>query len=741
MQGMFYGAFQGKKKDMLPLLSKLGEKRGDRDHMLGVIFQKLHLPDDWPELGDEDWVKARFASGGSMTINYLEGPLFSVLSDYLLPVEGLTVTQTLDYGVKTYTYSPYGSLEILSFERKDQVRSAARPFERETGQSSVIQDRQSWSDYETANAKDLIPDGVLPPPRAADSPFLLQKGVLVKYLGHEEAVAVPESCTAIGPRAFQDCKELKRVTVPKTVKTIGEEAFSGCSALEDVELAQGLEALGGGAFWGTKLRRIELPEGLSYVGFLCFPDGVFLKIPASLTKLDGQTVQKLAGAEVAGGNSAYFSQDGALYARTQTGAVLLRVPQTVQGIFEIPDGVQAIGENAFYCCRKLTGVGFPAGLTKIGRDAFGGCGALESVELPEGLVTIESGAFEYCKLRSVRFPASLKTIGSYAFQTVIGGDATALKRVELPEGVQCGKDAFDEDTVLAADLASEAARQRLSLQGQAVELSLTPGRDYTGLVTPAVLAYFVDRDAAEALTQLEPFAPELWELLPDLLCHARCRGAQKAERRLLELEQEGQAQGKKRKPPTAAQLKKLWWVRDNPDGTCTIWDYRGPSLHPVLPAAIGKRTVAKWEFTFGSGRIPSALDQIVTLTLPATLTKFDCRRWDRARLLERIEVEAGNPAYRSRDGVLFSVSGTKLLLYPCGRREARYEIPEGVRSIAKWAFQENAALREVVFPASLKKVDEEAFDSELAQDLTIRAPAGSCWEDFAQEHEISFQPL
>ena len=27
MQGMFYGASQGKKRDILPLLSKLGEKR------------------------------------------------------------------------------------------------------------------------------------------------------------------------------------------------------------------------------------------------------------------------------------------------------------------------------------------------------------------------------------------------------------------------------------------------------------------------------------------------------------------------------------------------------------------------------------------------------------------------------------------------------------------------------------------------------------------------------------------
>ena len=709
MQGLFYGAFQGKKKDLLPLLSKLGEKRGDRDHMMGFIFRYLHLPDNWAELGDEDWVKARFASGGSMNINYLEGPLFSELSAYLLPVEGLTMTQTLDYGVKRYTYSPYGSLEILNFDRKDQVRSAARPFERETGQSSVVQDQQSWSDYESANAQDLIPDEVLPPPCCTDSPFLIQKGVLVKYLGHEETVTVPEGCTAIGPRSFQHCKELKRVTIPKTVETIGEEAFSCCSALEEVELAQGLKTLEGGVFWGTKLRRVELPEGLNCIK-LCFPDGVFLKIPASLTKMDDYTIQHLAGAEVAKGNSAYFSQNGALYAKTKTGAVLLRVPQTVQGVFEIQDGVQAIGEKAFWCCRELTGVRFPAGLTQIGRDAFGGCGALESVELPEGLVTIEGSAFSGSSLRAVRFPSTLQTIEYFAFQTVIGrGAATALKRVELPENTTCSQSSFDEDTVIAADLASEAARQRLLLPAQAVELSLTPGRDYTGMVTPAVLAYFVDRDAVEAFTQLEPFVPELWELLPDLLRHARLRGAQKVEQRLLELEQLGQEQGKKRKPPTAAQLKKLWWVRDNPDGTCTILDYRGPFLHPVLPAAVGKRAVKQWSRSFDTPRTPSTLDQIITLTLPATLTKFE-DTLGKASRLERIEVEAGNPAYRSQDGVLLNAAGTALLLYPLGRREARYEIPERVRSIKPDSFRGNCFLQEVIFPKGLKKVEKFSFE-------------------------------
>lgn len=88
------------------------KKRENAETMQGFIFNNLYLPDNWPELGDDDWVKVQYASGGSMNINYLEGPLFSDLSAYLFPVEGLTYTKTLDYGGICYTYSPYDSLEI-----------------------------------------------------------------------------------------------------------------------------------------------------------------------------------------------------------------------------------------------------------------------------------------------------------------------------------------------------------------------------------------------------------------------------------------------------------------------------------------------------------------------------------------------------------------------------------------------------------------------------------------------------
>lgn len=125
------------------------------------------------------------------------------------------------------------------------------------------------------------------------------------------------------------------------------------------------------------------------------------------------------------------------------------------------------------------------------------------------------------------------------------------------------------------------------------------------MVTPAVMA---------------PFTPELWDWLPGLLYCARHCGAAEMEAHLLALEEAGLAQGKKRKPITAAQLKKLWKVKNNKDSTCTIADYRGGFSHPVIPAAVGPAVVTQFRDSSLGHKNNPAHRFIRSLTLPASLT-------------------------------------------------------------------------------------------------------------------------
>ena len=91
----------------------------------------------------------------------------------------------------------------------------------------------------------------------------------------------------------------------------------------------------------------------------------------------------------------------------------------------IPEGVTEICANAFLNA-AITDIRFPKSLRHIGSQAFCNCKKLTGVRFQEGLETIERLAFGNCDLREVRFPESLRTIGNDAFRE------NGLQEVILP---------------------------------------------------------------------------------------------------------------------------------------------------------------------------------------------------------------------------------------------------------------------------------------------------------------------
>ena len=252
-----------------------------------------------------------------------------------------------------------------------------------------------------------------------------RKAVSPEPTGH---VAVPSSLggfpvVGIGKYAFYNCYELEGVTIPEGVTAIGKYAFDVCSKLEGVTIPEGVAAIGEGAFSNCpKLDSVTIPESVTAIGQYAFQwcDGLKSVHISNLTAwcqikfdyyanplrqahelyLNGERVTKLIFPEglKAVGTEAFAGCSG-----------LTEVT--------IPDGVTIIGNRAFSGCSGLTEVTIPNGVTAIGNAAFSGCSGLTEVTIPDGVTTIGSSAFSDCSdLTEVMIPRSVKAIGGGAFE-------------------------------------------------------------------------------------------------------------------------------------------------------------------------------------------------------------------------------------------------------------------------------------------------------------------------------------
>ena len=112
---------------------------------------------------------------------------------------------------------------------------------------------------------------------------------------------------------------------------------------------------------------------------------------------------------------------------------------------ENPQTLTYVGKYAFNGCDKLTGFTSEApldlsGVTKLGEYAFNSCERLQYVKLGNGLAEVPQYAFNYAGLRDIEIPASVTSIGDYAFANNNFSEAGELVLPERLEAI--GSHAF-----------------------------------------------------------------------------------------------------------------------------------------------------------------------------------------------------------------------------------------------------------------------------------------------------------
>ena len=168
------------------------------------------------------------------------------------------------------------------------------------------------------------------------------KKELLRYVGQDTEVTIPDGVTSIGTCAFREIYKESLITsvfIPESVTSIGNSAFSYCTSLTSVTIPKNVTSIGDRAFsYCTSLTSITIPENVTSIGGYAF---------YNCTSLTSVTIQS----------------------------------------------VTSIGRSAFEDCTSLTSVTIPENVTIIGISAFEYCNQVSDVYCYADLDKIEE--FKY----------------------------------------------------------------------------------------------------------------------------------------------------------------------------------------------------------------------------------------------------------------------------------------------------------------------------------------------------------
>ncbi|HQN92530.1 MAG TPA: leucine-rich repeat protein [Prolixibacteraceae bacterium] len=296
-------------------------------------------------------------------------------------------------------------------------------------------------------------------------------------------LTIPNTITSIGSASFssnkigslifeEGCKlttiedncfsqnELKNVILPPTIKTIDRYAFANNYNLTSVLLPFGLQKIGKQAFLNGKLSSVSLPEDLIYLGTGAFKGnkisdielpnqnmGSHWAVSDGTTKNNGDLISNFELSYIVPIPYTLKDEDvevinGSIYKCWYTSNI-----ENIGNDITIPsilDG-QTVKEIAGYTfdAHHILAVNLPPTLKNISYGAFGEC-ELTNLFIPASLETIGEYAFVGNNIESITFEvgSQLKTIDNYAFSS------NQLTNVTIPQNVmRIGRYSFSNNKI------------------------------------------------------------------------------------------------------------------------------------------------------------------------------------------------------------------------------------------------------------------------------------------------------
>lgn len=317
----------------------------------------------------------------------------------------------------------------------------------------------------------------------------------------------------------------------------------------------------------------------------------------------------------------------------------------------ISNGIQKIGNYAFYQISSLSTAILPDSIEDIGGASFKDTSLTGQLTIPKNTVKIYPYAFDSTKITALKLNAKLERIGSYAFSDCSNLSGT----LTLPNSLYyLGEGAFYQCSNLTGDLTIPAGVTKIgsgaffNCSGFNGCLTLENGVSETGTLCFAASnsknpMSFDELVLPKSLTKIGPYTFQYCTKIPKLTL------------------------------PEGLEV-----ISDGAFDHMTGLENTSLTIPSTVKTIGGDYLVD--ENTGYGGHV--FYDMGKTSTFTAIYTAI------------------GNKYFTSLDGVLYSADRTRMLAYPRGKRDTIFEIPEGVTQIDEMAFSRATYLNKVILPNS-----------------------------------------
>ena len=281
-----------------------------------------------------------------------------------------------------------------------------------------------------------------------------------------EEINISGSVYKIGDRAFVYMSNLKEITFPNSVTYYGDNLFDNVLSIEKIVFGDGLTKIEDKLIGNCSVFEIFIPQHVKEIDVNALRDcpnlesiivdssnSTYASLEGNLYSKDYKTLYKYAqGKSIDAFVIPSTVENIASYAFSEVNNLKkVTIPSSVKTIekyafsngfgdrrttsFEeitIENGVNSIGDGAFFHCEKLKTIEIPDSVTFIDSRILAGCSSLESVILGKGITEISYNAFQHCvNLSTIVFKGNIEIIRSHAF-----AGCSNLNEITIPKSVK-----------------------------------------------------------------------------------------------------------------------------------------------------------------------------------------------------------------------------------------------------------------------------------------------------------------